>query len=99
HQYRINRRSTCVRVIRCKLLVNPTQVEHRVDLPDQMISRHYLVEIKHVKEFALSTLSPPHHGSLPRITVSIRRNHGSPIVSTRVLQHNPPESGHGSARS
>src|SRR5262245_5558220 len=33
-----------------------------------MIRRHYLVEIKRVKELPLSTLSPPHHGPLPRIT-------------------------------
>src|SRR5262245_46872697 len=33
-----------------------------------MISRHHLVEIKRVKELPLSTLSPPHHGPLPRIT-------------------------------
>src|SRR5262249_23860446 len=33
-----------------------------------MISRHYLVEIKRVKELPLSTLSLPHHGPLPRIT-------------------------------
>src|SRR5258707_10492254 len=82
------------RVVRCKLLVNPAQLEHRIDLPDQMIRRHHLVEIKRVKELALSTLSPPHHGLLPRITVSVRRNHGSSGVSTRVLQHNPPQSGH-----
>src|SRR5262249_3928910 len=53
-----------------------------------MISRHHLVEIKCVKELPLSTLSLPHHGLLPRIAVSVRRNHGSPTVSTRVLQHN-----------
>src|SRR5262249_38831616 len=52
------------------------------------ISRHHLVEIKCVKELPLSTLSLPHHGLLPRIAVSVRRNHGSPTVSTRVLQHN-----------
>src|ERR1700747_3599335 len=33
-----------------------------------MIRRHYLVEIKRVKELPLSTLLPPHHGPLPRIT-------------------------------
>jgi len=44
-----------------KLLVHPTQIDHAVDLPDQMIRRHYLVEIKRVKELPLSTLSPPHH--------------------------------------
>src|SRR5215813_6856622 len=60
-----------------------------------MISRHHLVEIKCVKELPLSTLSLPHHGLLPRIAVSVRRNHGSPTVSTRVLQHNLRQSGHG----
>src|SRR6202008_2154850 len=29
---------------------------------------HYVVEIKRVKELPLSTLLPPHHGPLPRIT-------------------------------
>src|SRR5215471_1028421 len=52
----------------CKLLVHPTQIDHAVDLPDQMIRRHYIVEIKRVKELPLSALSPPHHGPLPRIT-------------------------------
>src|SRR5258708_39914149 len=52
-----------------------------------MIRRHHLVEIKRVKELGLSTLSPPHQGLLPRITISVRRNHGSSGVSTRVVQH------------
>src|SRR6202040_58985 len=62
-----------------------------------MIWWHHLVEIKRIKELALSTLLPPHHRPLPRIATSIRRNHGSSIVSMRVLQllqHNPPESRH-----
>src|SRR5262249_32354812 len=63
-----------------------------------MIRRHYLVEIKRVKELLLSTLSPPHHGSTPANHLSIRRNHGSPVASTTVLQHIPPQSGHRSAR-
>src|SRR5262249_41146325 len=44
--------------------MHPIQVEHRIDLPDQMIRRHNLVEIKHVKELPLLTLSLPHHGPL-----------------------------------
>src|ERR1700720_4498784 len=67
-----------------------------------MIWWHHLVEIKRIKELALSTLLPPHHRPLPRIATSIRRNHGSSIVSMRVLQllqHNRPESGHYSAPS
>src|ERR1700746_4086504 len=55
-------------VIRYKLLVHPTQIDHALDLPDQMIRRHYLVEIKCVKELPLSTLLPPHHAPLPGIT-------------------------------
>lgn len=43
-------------------------------LADQMVGRHSLVEIIMDR----SRESPP-----------FRRNHGSPIVSTRVLQHNP----------
>src|ERR1700720_3010441 len=62
-----------------------------------MIWWHHLVEIKRIKELALSTLLPPHHRPLPRIATSIRRNHGSSIVSMRVLQllqHNRGKSGH-----
>src|ERR1700720_718824 len=62
-----------------------------------MIWWHHLVEIKRIKKLALSPLLPPHHRPLPRIATSIRRNHGSSIVSMRVLQllqHNPRKSGH-----
>src|SRR5271170_3540255 len=37
HQYRIDRRPTCVRVVGRKLLVHPIKIENAVDLPDQMI--------------------------------------------------------------
>jgi hypothetical protein len=53
-----------------------TRRQHRIDLPDQMIGRHYLVEIKRVKELALSTLAPTHHGPPPRFVASFRPNHG-----------------------
>jgi hypothetical protein len=35
-----------MRVIRCELLVHPSKVENAVNLPDQMIAWHYLVEIE-----------------------------------------------------
>ena len=44
------------------------KIKDPVDLPDQMIRRHHLVEIERVKELTLSALSPPHHRPLPRIT-------------------------------
>src|SRR6185437_10456287 len=68
HQHRINRRSTGVRVVRRKLLVHPIKIKDPVDLPDQMIRRHQLVEIERVEELTLSALSPSHHRPLPRIT-------------------------------
>ena len=36
-----------------------------VDLADQMIGRHHLVEIKRIEELALSIFPPPHHAPLP----------------------------------
>src|SRR5215471_7614379 len=60
----------------------PAQIKQRIDLSDQMIRRHHLVEIKRVKELSLSPFFPSHHGLLPRIIV-IRRNHGTLFVSTR----------------
>jgi len=41
--------------------VYPAQIEQAVDLPHQMIRRHHLVEIKRIKELALTTLLPPKH--------------------------------------
>src|SRR6202521_5066524 len=65
HQHRINRGPTRVRVIRCQLLVHPTQIEQTVDLPHQMIGRNHLVEIKRIEKLSLSIFPPPHHAPLP----------------------------------
>src|SRR5512138_53375 len=59
HQHRINRRSASMRVEWCELLVHPTQVQQTIDLPHQMIRRYNLVEIKRIKELALTALLPP----------------------------------------
>src|SRR5262245_45673894 len=59
-----------------------------------MVRRHHLIEIKGIKELTLSISSTPHHATLPPINHSIERNHGSQIVSMRVLQQNQGESGH-----
>jgi hypothetical protein len=69
--------------------VDPTQVEQRVQLADQMISRNNLVELKLVEKLALSTRLPSHHRTPPRIAAPSRANHGSIRVSTIVLQQNP----------
>src|SRR5262249_38537893 len=91
HENRIDRRPACVGVIASKLSVYPAQIEHGIDLPDQMIRGHYLVEIERVKELTLPTLSPTHHRPLPRIAPG-STEHGSSVVSTSVLQHIPPRS-------
>jgi hypothetical protein len=48
-----------------------SKVENAVDLPDQMIGWHYLVEIKGIKKLALSAFPPTHHEPLPPMPVSI----------------------------
>ena len=88
HQHRIDRRPACVRVAGRKLLVHPIKIGNAVDLPDQMIRRHPLVEIERVEELTLSALSPSHHATAPANRSPDPRNHGSTAVSTRVLQHN-----------
>src|ERR1700739_3883285 len=88
HQHRVDRRPTRVRVVSRKLLVHPIKIENAVDLPNQMIGRHRLVEIERVEELTCSALSPPHHRPLPANRTPDSRNHGSTAVSTRVLQHN-----------
>jgi len=66
HQHRVDRGPTGVRVVWRKLLVHPIQIENAVDLSDQMIRRHHLIEIERVKELTLPPLSPPHHRPLSR---------------------------------
>src|SRR5262249_10318841 len=46
-----------------------------------------------IKELTLSISSTPHHATLPPINHSIERNHGSQIVSMRVLQQNRRQTG------
>src|SRR5215470_8445356 len=65
HQHRIDRGTARVRVVGRKLLVHPTKIENAVDLAHQMIGWHHLVEIKRIKELALSAFPPTHHEPLP----------------------------------
>jgi hypothetical protein len=53
----VDRRPTGMRVVRRKLFVYPIKIENAVDLPDQMIRRHHLVEIKRVEVLASSSRS------------------------------------------
>src|SRR5262249_41326834 len=76
-----------MRVVRCKLVVHPTQVQHRIDLPDHVISRNHLVEIKCVEKPALSIPLAPHHALPPSMAEPFERNHDSHPVSIGVLQH------------
>src|SRR5665647_3970471 len=71
--------------------MHPTQIEHAIDLANQMVRRHNLVQIKGIKELALSILPPTHHATLPMMIDSVEWNHGSPCASMGLLQHNPPK--------
>src|SRR6516165_4737961 len=55
-----------MRVVGCKLLVHPSQVENAVDLSNQMLWRYYLIQIKRIKELGLAYSPPTHHEPLPR---------------------------------
>src|SRR6267142_3812470 len=82
HQFRIDRRTTHGRIMRCKFAAKPRQIESSVDLPNQMIFRNRVAKTKLVEQLTLVTLQTAHHGSTsPRIT-STQRNHGSRPVST-----------------
>jgi hypothetical protein len=37
--------------------VHPIEIENAVDLPDQMIRRHHLIEIERVEKLTLTALS------------------------------------------
>src|SRR5664280_1189493 len=63
-----------------------------------MVGRHHLVQIKDIEELALLVFLPSHHAPLPMMIHSIERNHGSPIASMGVLQHNHSNSGHSRVR-
>src|SRR6516162_8133394 len=54
-----------MRVIGRELMVHPTQIENGIDLSNQMIWRHYLVQIKRIKELTLPDFPPPHHEPPP----------------------------------
>src|SRR6516164_3579979 len=54
-----------MQVIGRELLVHPTQIENGIDLSNQMIWRHYLVQIKRIKELTLPDFPPPHHEPPP----------------------------------
>ena len=54
-----------MRVVSRKLLVNPTEIENAVDLADQMVQWHDLVEIKRIKELALLAFPSTHHEPSP----------------------------------
>jgi hypothetical protein len=57
HQHWIDRGPAGV--LRRKLLVHPTQIENAIDLADQMVSWHDLVEIKRIQELDLTIIPRP----------------------------------------
>jgi hypothetical protein len=82
HQFRIGRRTTRGRIMRCKFVAEPRQIESSVDLPYQMIFRNRVAKTKLVEQLTLVTLQTAHHGSTSLRFASTQRNHASRPVST-----------------
>src|SRR5438552_4426758 len=82
HQFRINRRPTHGRIMRCKFAAEPGKIESSIDLPYQMIFRDCVIELKLVEKLRLFALQASHHGLPPPRFASARWNHGSPQAST-----------------
>src|SRR5213079_7024 len=82
HQFRINRRPTHGRIMRCKFAAEPGKIESSIDLPYQMIFRDCVIELELVEKLRLFALQPTHHGLPPPRFASARWNHGSPQAST-----------------
>src|ERR1043165_618825 len=82
HQFRINRRATHGRIMRCKFTAKPGKIESSIDLPHQVIFGNRVAEMKLVEQLTLVTLQTAHHGSTSPRFASTQRNHASWPVST-----------------
>src|SRR5437764_9120026 len=91
HQFRINRRQTHGRIMRCKFAAEPGKIESSIDLPYQMIFRDCVIELKLVEKLRLFALQASHHGLPPPRFASARWNHGSPQASTDFCNKIDPE--------
>src|SRR3954468_3977309 len=59
HQFRIDRRPTHGRIMRCKFAAEPGKIESSIDLPHQMIFGNCVIELKLVESCACSLFSRP----------------------------------------
>ena len=53
HQFRINRRATHGRIMRCKFTAKPGKIESSIDLPNQVIFGNRVAEMKLVEQLNL----------------------------------------------
>src|SRR3974390_480176 len=78
-----------MRVVGRKLFVHPSQVEKLIDLSNQMIWRHYLVQIKRIKELTLSAFPPTHHEPLPQESLQATESWLSDRLNESFATHSP----------
>src|SRR6516164_9435104 len=78
-----------MRVVGRKLFVHPSQVEKPVDLSNQMICRHHLVQIKRIKELTLPAFPPTHHEPLPRESLQATESWVSDRLNESFATHSP----------
>src|SRR5215208_3761545 len=91
HQFRIDRRPTHGRIMRCKFAAEPGKIESSIDLPHQMIVGDYVIELKLIEKLRLFALQPTHHGLPPtKIRVSKMESRFAASLN-RLLQQNLPD--------
>jgi hypothetical protein len=82
HQFRIDRRPTRGRIVRCQFGAKPRKIKSSIDLPHQMIFGNRVAKMKLVEQLTLATLQTAHHGSTSPRFASTQRNHASWPLST-----------------
>src|SRR5256885_9169502 len=90
HQFRIDRRPTHGRIMRCKFAAEPGKIESSIDLPHQMIFRDCVIELKLVEKLRSFALPASHHG-LPLTKIRVSKMESRFAASLNgLLQQNRP---------
>src|SRR5262249_26516788 len=80
----VDRRPANLAVERLQLLAKVSQypAHDRVDAAQQMVRRNTTFEVEEIEQLALIGLLSTHHDPPPSQTMSRRRNHDSPLITS-----------------
>src|SRR5262249_12251711 len=84
HELGVDRRPANLAVERLQLLAKVSQypAHDRVDAAQQMVRRNTTFEVEEIEQLALIGLLSTHHDPPPSQTMSRRRNHDSPLITS-----------------